>query len=317
VPAESDEERLKAAMRSLKQGADPTAGSYATAMEVCSRNGLAEVALGIFDLMLERGVGRDQHLVDRRASGGFFKLVVHSLGEERMRQDGLKLLDAMRAHGLSPAVGAQDHLIVAWRSKLPDHVVQYFVEMRGAGIVLSWTAIRCVMSAYQWSDPAFTLALYGELMERGVRPDRVHFNAALTAYCELGKMDQAMQLLKDGPGMQVEPNAQTYQIIIRSCTSRGSDEDALDLFEAMRECQVSPYRATYQDAVLCCVRLRRYADAAKICNRMAPGSQRLDEDARSFLRRSCQRYGWTDAAARLAEDLPPVRRAHGPIGWRS
>ncbi|CAK0822540.1 unnamed protein product, partial [Prorocentrum cordatum] len=185
-------------MRSLKQDAEPTATSYAAAMEVCSKADLAKVALGIFDLMLERGVARDQHLIDRRTSVAFFKLVVHHLGEERLRQEGLRLLSAMRAHGLSPAVGAQDCLIVAWRSKLPEDVVAVadFVEMREAGIVLSWTAMRCVMSAYQWSDPAFTLTLYDELTGRGVRPDRVHFHAALTAYCELGKMDQAMQLLK-------------------------------------------------------------------------------------------------------------------------
>jgi pentatricopeptide repeat protein len=299
-------------MRSLKQDADPTATSYAAAMEVCNKRDLAKVALGIFDLMLERGVGHDQHLIDRRTSVGFFKLVVHNLGDERLRLDGLRLLDAIRAHGLSPAVGAQDYLIVAWRSKLPEHVVKYFVKMREEGIILSWTAIRCVMSFYQWSDPAFTLTLYGELTERGVRPDRVHFNAALTAYCELDRMDQAMQLLKDGPSLQVEPNAQTYQIVIRSCTSKGNNEEALALFEAMREGQISPYRATYHDLVLCYVRLKRYADAATLCNGMAPGSQRPGEDACSFLRRTCQRYDWTDAAAHVAEDFPNVRRAPGP-----
>ncbi|CAK0831561.1 unnamed protein product, partial [Prorocentrum cordatum] len=289
-------ERLKAAMRSLRHEAAPTVASYAAAMEVCTKRDLAQVAVGIFDLMLERGVGQDQPLIDRRVSVPFFKIVVHNLGDERLRQDGLRLLDLVRAHGLSPAVGAQDYLIVAWRSKLPKHVVEYFVKMREEGVVLSWTAVRCVMSFYQWSDPAFTLVLYGELTERGVRPDRVHFNAALTAYCELGKTDQ------------VEPNAQTYQIVIRSLTSRGSDEEALALFEAMREHQITPYRATNQDAVLCYVRRKRYADAAALCSGMAPGSQRPGEDACSFLRRSCQRYAWTDIAAHVPEDPQQVRR---------
>ncbi|CAK0831562.1 unnamed protein product, partial [Prorocentrum cordatum] len=301
-------ERLKAAMRSLRHEAAPTVASYAAAMEVCTKRDLAQVAVGIFDLMLERGVGQDQPLIDRRVSVPFFKIVVHNLGDERLRQDGLRLLDLVRAHGLSPAVGAQDYLIVAWRSKLPKHVVEYFVKMREEGVVLSWTAVRCVMSFYQWSDPAFTLVLYGELTERGVRPDRVHFNAALTAYCELGKTDQAMQLLQDGPSLQVEPNAQTYQIVIRSLTSRGSDEEALALFEAMREHQITPYRATNQDAVLCYVRRKRYADAAALCSGMAPGSQRPGEDACSFLRRSCQRYAWTDIAAHVPEDPQQVRR---------
>jgi len=297
---------------SLQQDANPTVTSFAVAMDICNRRNFAETALEIFDLMLNKGVRQhSQHIIDRRTSVGFFKLVVLSLGDERMRQDGLRLLDLIRAHGLSPAVGAQDHLIVSWRSKLPEHIVQYFVKMREEGIILSWTAYRCIMSANQWSDPAFTLTLYDELTERGVRPDRVHFNAALTAYCELGKMDEALQLLKDGPSLRVEPNAQTYQIVIRSCTSSGKEEEALSLFDAMREAQVCPYRATHHDVVFCCVRLKRYEDAAALCNGMTPGSQRPNEEACSFLRRMCQRHEWADIAAHIAgaEVFPHVRRA--------
>jgi len=187
--------------------------------------------------------------------------------------------------------------------------VQYFVKMREEGIILSWTAYRCIMSAYQWSDPGFTLTLYDELTERGVRPDRVHFNAALTAYCELGKMGKALQLLKDGPSLRVEPNAQTYQIVVRSCTSNGNFEEALSLFDTMREAQICPYRATHHDVVLCCVKLKRYEDAVALCNAMTPGSQRPNEEACSFLRRMCQRHDWTDIAAQIAKDFPQVRRA--------
>jgi len=310
-PPASDDEKLRSAMRSLQQDTNPTVTSFAVAMDICNRRNFAETALEIFDLMLKKGVAHSQHIIDRRTSVGFFKLVVLSLGDERMRQDGLRLLDLIRAHGLSPAVGAQDHLIVAWRSKLPEHIVQYFVKMREEGIVLSWTAYRCIMSANQWSDPGFTLTLYDELTERGVRPDRVHFNAALTAYCELGKMDEALQLLKDGPSLRVEPNAQTYQIVIRSCTSTGKLEEALSLFDAMREAQVCPYRATHHDVVFCCVRLERYEDAAALCNGMTPGSQRPNEEACSFLRRMCQRHEWADIAAHIAgaEVFPHVRRA--------
>jgi pentatricopeptide repeat protein len=307
-PPAGDDERLRAALRALRQDANPTVTSFAVAMDICNKRNFADTALEIFDLMLEKGLAHSQHTIDRRTSVSFFKLVVHSLSDERMRQDGLRLLDAIRAHGLAPAVGAQDHLIVAWRSKLPEHVVQYFVKMREEGIILSWTAYRCIMSAYQWSDPGFTLTLYGELTERGVRPDRVHFNAALTAYCEVGQMDKALQLLKDGPSLRVEPNAQTYQIVVRSCTSNGKFEEALSLFDTMREAQICPYRATHHDVVLCCVKLKRYEDAVALCNGMTPGSQRPNEEAISFLRRTCQKHDWADIAAHLAEDLHQARK---------
>ncbi|CAK0789551.1 unnamed protein product, partial [Prorocentrum cordatum] len=308
-PPAGDDERLGAAMRSLREDASPTVTSFAVAMDVCNKRNLAETALEIFDVMLTKGVADSQHAIDRRTAVRFFKLVVHSIGDERMRQDGLRLLDAIRAHGLSPAVGAQDHLIVAWRSKLPEHVVAYFVKMREEGIILSWTAYRCIMSAYQWSDPAFALTLYDELTERGVRPDRVHFNAALTAYCELGRMDKAMQLLKDGPSLRVEPNAQTYQIVVRACVANDKLEEALALFNEMLEAQISPYRATYHDAVFCCVKLKRYDDAVAMCNVMTPGNRRPNEEAGMFLRRICQRQDWSDTAALVAEDFPQVRKA--------
>jgi pentatricopeptide repeat protein len=296
------------ALRALRQDANPTVTSFAVAMDICNKRNFADTALEIFDLMLEKGLAHSQHTIDRRTSVSFFKLVVHSISDERMRQDGLRLLDAIRDHGLAPAVGAQDHLIVAWRSKLPEQVVEYFVRMREEGIVLSWTAYRCVMSAYQWKDPSFTLTLYDELTGQGVWPDRVHFNAALTAYCELGRMDQAFQLLKDGPSLQVEPNAQTYQIVIRSCASNGKEEEALALFETMREGGICPYRATHHDAVLCCVKLKRYEEAVALCKGMHALCPRPCEDAINFLKRMCQKHGWTDIAAHIAEDLRHVMK---------
>mmetsp|Transcript_123116 Transcript_123116/g.334374 ORF Transcript_123116/g.334374 Transcript_123116/m.334374 type:complete len:125 (+) Transcript_123116:2-376(+) len=118
-----------------------------------------------------------------------------------------------------------------------------------------------------------------------------------------------MQLLKDGPSLRVEPNAQTYQIVVRACVANDKLEEALALFNEMLEAQISPYRATYHDAVFCCVKLKRYDDAVAMCNVMTPGNRRPNEEAGMFLRRICQRQDWSDTAALVAEDFPQVRKA--------
>jgi hypothetical protein len=77
----------------------------------------------------------------------------------------------------------------------------------------------------------------------------------------------------------------------------------------MREGGICPYRATHHDAVLCCVKLKRYEDAAALCNGMQAPCQSPCEDASSFLKRMCQKHGWTDIAAHVAEDFPHMRKA--------
>merc|ERR1719277_1906401 len=80
------------------------------------------------------------------AHSRFFALVAGQLDDERLRRDGLRILAAVRDHGVQPPFILQDRLICAWGSKLPEQVLHYLGAMQESGLALSPTACRRVIA---------------------------------------------------------------------------------------------------------------------------------------------------------------------------
>ncbi|CAK0823982.1 unnamed protein product [Prorocentrum cordatum] len=82
-------------------------------------------ALGLFEQILEGRPGYDCGALGMYTRRRLFKLMVENLDDARLRADGLRLLEAFQAHGIIPTNLAQNRVICAWRSKLPEHVMEY------------------------------------------------------------------------------------------------------------------------------------------------------------------------------------------------
>ncbi|CAK0794129.1 unnamed protein product [Prorocentrum cordatum] len=248
------------------------ASSLSLLVGACARSGQAAMTLELFDHMLRSGVGCDQRSICNGTASKFFRLVASNLDDEQLQKCGIQLMRTIMAHGLSPSNLVQSQVIRAWNSKLPHQVVEVFVELRESGMRLTSTAYRCVMAAHERSDPAFTLQLYDELLELGVKVDRVAFNAVLCACSHLGMAERALELFERMPELGLAPNGKTYGSVIRACAGGRKPSEALELFGVMRAAGIEPNRCTVRGAIRCCIKLGKLHEANELSRHLAPAS---------------------------------------------
>jgi len=312
--ADDEEAQRKFDMRVLdrvqKEGVAPKASDVTTAMRACVRCNSAETALKLFDQMLQGGAVPDVHLLCRSTVSKFFKLVAESLDDKRMREEGLRLLDVIRAHGLSPSTLAQNRLIVSFRSKLPEHVLAYFVQMKESGVMLSSTAYRCIMAANERTGPEFTLKLYNEMLELGIKLDRVAYNAVLCALSQLGMLDQAQQMFLEMSSAGLAPNGKTFGIMIKVYYSSNRPKEAVAIFDTMREQRLEPDRFAYHHVVNACIKLQRIEYAIDVYNDMIRAKLPPCDNTHIYLSAACRKRGWTTTADQIMKDLDRVKQAH-------
>jgi pentatricopeptide repeat protein len=305
--------RLIKAIRKDSLPSDPSA--FSTLVGACARLHDAEVALDLFDHMLKTGVVFDQQSLSPYTSSKFFKIVAHNLDGNRLQTDGIPLVRALLAHGLEPSTLIQNQVIRAWRSKLPEHVVEMFANLRETGVHLSATAYRCVMAANERTDPVFTLRLYDEMVERGVKIDRVAFNAVLCACSHLGMTDKALELFEQMSAHGLIPNGKSYGALIKACASGNREEEALNFFESMRAAGFEPNEHAFRDAIQCCVNLGKLEKAYELYMSMVSIMPRGTPCSRTckYILEACQKTGCQWIADRIQADAIWTRTGDGML----
>jgi len=282
----------------------PTDGPrFSQLVSACVRLGNTEVTLHLFDHMLESGVACDPELIRCGTAGKFFKLVAASFDDARMRACGVQLMRTIEAHGLWPTNEVQNQLIRSWKSKLPGHVVEVFVSMRERGLQLSATAYRCVMAAHERDQPVFTLRLYDEMLQRGMKVDRVAFNAVLCACSHLGMSSQALVLFEQMPKFGLVPNGKTYGTLIRVCTRAGKLDEALELLESMRAAGIEPNRFAFRDAIHCCVKLKKFDEAYELYQDLVEASAIPCNNTCMYIMEACLKNACLSVAERIQADM--------------
>jgi len=292
-------------LRAAREGSRPHAAQELAALVgACARLGDAEVALGLFDHMLKTGAAFAPESVSSSTASKFFKVVAHGLDDKRMQKDGVQFVRRLLAHGIEPSTHIQNQLIRSWKSKLPEHVVQMFVDLREKGVHLSATAYRCVMSAHERTEPAFTLQLYDEMVERDVKIDRVAFNAVLCACSHLGMTDMALELFEQMSALGLEANGKTYGALIRACTIANRAKEALHFFEAMRAAGFEPNCFAARDAINCCVNLGQLETAYELYRGMVQvGACTPCDGTCAYILDACKKNGCSRVADRIRADM--------------
>jgi pentatricopeptide repeat protein len=282
------------------------ASTFSMLVGACARLSHTEMAIDLFDHMLKNGAVCDQQSINSGTVSKFFKLVAQNLDDKRMQKDGIQLMRTVLTHGLSPTNLIQNQLIRSWKSKLPDHVVTVFVDLREKGVHLSATAYRCIMAAHERTEPVFTLRLYDEMQERGIKIDRVAFNAVLCACSHLGMTSNAMGLFEQMPGLGLVPNGKTYGTLIRACTSAKKFKEALEIFESMRAEGIEPNPFAFRDAIHCCVRLRELDRAYELYKDLVATSAAPCHSTCRYIVEACQKSGCLSVADRIRADVGPM-----------
>lgn len=141
-------QQLEADARVLEQaqleGVEQSVHAYSRVMFSCTQSNALDMALRLFNHMLERGVDYDYDAIPMNTRSMFFTLVVGHVDDKYLRKNGFKMLEVVLAHGITMPHILQDRVICAWGSKLPENLLEYFARMREDGISLSSTAQCCI-----------------------------------------------------------------------------------------------------------------------------------------------------------------------------
>jgi pentatricopeptide repeat protein len=225
-----------------------------------------------------------------------------------MQEIGLQLIQAMLDQDIVPTILIQNRVICAWKSKLPQHVLKFFMKLRDQGVNISPTAYRCIMYAHECVDPHLTLALFDEMRTRGTKLDRVAFNAVLCSYCNVDRVDRALELYSQMPGHTLVPNGKTYGTLIRACTAAGKTEHALYLFDLMQKANIEPNRFAFNDAIQCCVKVKRLGKAVTLFRDMVQANALPLESSHKSLVQGCQSEGWVEIVSTIERHAIEARQ---------
>ncbi|CAK0901891.1 unnamed protein product [Prorocentrum cordatum] len=286
-------------------------------MHSCIRLGRGDAAVKLFDQMLQTGATPRAHLIGKAVSHKFFKLVAETLDDKRIQEDGVRLLELGRAHGIAPSPATQNRLLDAWKNQLPDFVLRYFLEMKDAGVILSRWAYRYIVVAHERSDPSLALKVYSEMEVLGIQLDRAAYNAVLGARFQLGMLDEARELFLRMADSSLVPNEKTYGVMIKVYLASNSLEEAIALFETMQEQGLDPDRYAYHHAIRASIALQRVEYAVGLYNDMVEKKVPPLMSTIALLSGVCAGAGWNALAVELMTHMARAKKADAAHGLQT
>lgn len=260
-------------------------------------------ALDLFSLMLEKGDAFVHHSSDIKIDHRFFRTVAMNLDDQRLRENGLQLLQAIRAHGLAVARVVQNRLICAWKHDPPKDILDFFMKVKEEGVLLDSRAYRCIMEAQKRTDPSCTLKLYHEMVDGGIKVDRVAFNATLSACHHLRMTSEALHLFRQMSQHELVPNGKTYGILIRTCTATRQWKTAVYLFGSMLKDRIEPSRIVYYDMIHCYIKTDSLEQAVALYRSMIQAGVQPDRRCCLELFKACKVSGQTEIADRIVKGI--------------
>ncbi|CAK0859785.1 unnamed protein product [Prorocentrum cordatum] len=220
-------------------------------------------------------------------------------------------------HGIAPAPATQNRVLEAWKNQLPEIVLNYFLEMKSAGVVLSRWAYRYIVVAHERSDPAFALKIYREMQHLGIELDWAAYNAVLGAQFQLGMFDEAEELFQRMACTAGLANEKTFGIMIKVRAANDHLEEAIALFEEMREQCLQPDRYAYHHAIRSGIALQRVKYAVDLYHDMVQKKVPPLASTVALLSGACQSAGRAALAAELLGHLALARAAEAAHGARA
>ncbi|EKU22178.1 pentatricopeptide repeat-containing protein, partial [Nannochloropsis gaditana CCMP526] len=99
-----------------------------------------------------------------------------------------------------------------------------------------------VLRALGEEDLGAAIALYREMRDAGVQPDRVTVNTLVAACAAHGRLDRGLLILESSA---VPASVEGYTALISALAGKGELEKARDVLESMRAAGVAPNARTY------------------------------------------------------------------------
>eukprot|EP00613_Pedinella_sp_CCMP2098_P060822 CAMPEP_0171986624 /NCGR_PEP_ID=MMETSP0993-20121228/274965_1 /TAXON_ID=483369 /ORGANISM="non described non described, Strain CCMP2098" /LENGTH=289 /DNA_ID=CAMNT_0012639535 /DNA_START=27 /DNA_END=896 /DNA_ORIENTATION=+ len=141
------------------------------------------------------------------------------------------------------------------------------------------------------------------MQERGVEPNAVSYNAAISA-CEKGRQwEKAVGLINSMHNRGVEPNVISYSAAISACEKGGQWEKAVELLNSMQDRGVEPNVISYSAAISACGKCGQWEKAVELLNSMHNRGLEPDVVSYSAAISACEKGGQWEKAVELLNTM--------------
>ncbi|GMI75826.1 hypothetical protein like AT1G02060 [Hibiscus trionum] len=247
-------------------GVSPSVVSFNNLLSVLLKRGRTNMAKSVFDEMLSTfGVTPDVYT---------FNILIKGFCMNSMVDEGFRFFKEMERFKCDPDVVTYNtivdglcrvgkvgiaHNVVKGMSKksldLNPNVVTYTTLVRG----------YCMKQ-----DIDEALAVFQEMICKGLEPNKVTYNTLIKGLSEVQKYDKIKEILEGmGEGGRFTPDTCTFNTLINAHCNAGNIDEALNVFQRMSELEVQSDSATYSVIIRSLCQIGNFEKAEEFFDELA------------------------------------------------
>lgn len=169
---------------------------------------------------------------------GLCTLVIATAAKHHKSQLASSVFEVLGAQGIVPKEYHFPPLLQALcGSGRVSDAMEILTGMRDSGFNADLAAAEPIVNALSKSSADVDKGFYGlqALRATGKQVDVAAFNAVLKAAEQLGDANRAMVIYRQADGLKVNPNLETYHVLLSACASAGAISQAEFLLSDMKK----------------------------------------------------------------------------------
>lgn len=243
---------------------EPSTITYSSIIDVLSKSGKWEAALHVLEQMRESGVKPENRQ---------YNSALDACTRVGKFSEALALLESMRVQGVQDIVSYNTLLNSFAKSGEWERAERLFVSMKQKKIVHDVVTCNIVLNILcqegQW-ERALTM-LHKMIDGIHVREDNivyadeVSYGTVINALCKVGKVQEAIHLLRDTSQKQgVRVNLNIWHNVITACTTSSDWKAAVEVLGYIRDAGLQPTRVTYELVIDVCRKCGEHQQAESL-----------------------------------------------------
>lgn len=246
------------------KGCIPDVVTYATLIDAFSKRVEPERALKLFEEMKEYDVKPNNYC---------YSSLISAFCRAGYVERALGIFEEMNREGIIPDVFAFNALIDGLLILLPC----FFVLK----LYVGFGKLRQVDKAFE---------IYGRMKKLEMEPDRITFNALISACGKAKNLSKALEAMRDMTDIYgLTPDRHSYNALIDACGKAGDFSKAYEIFEEMRANNIRPCTVTFNALIYGASRSHDLAAAFKIVDLMLREGLNPDAYTMNTLISACNR----------------------------
>ncbi|KNA19069.1 hypothetical protein SOVF_064560 [Spinacia oleracea] len=237
-----------------------------------------------------------------------YRILVKGLVDNNRVEKGIEIKDEMLSRGFDADEVVYGYLMNGCaKNKDGDKVLELFEELREklGGEVTNGIVYGPLMKAY------FLKEMEKEAMEKfeeavaenlKVKMDDVAYNLVLDAFCRFGKFEEALQLFEKmknlhNPPWKLTVNLGSYNVMVDGYFLEGRFKEAVEVFMSMGEKNCNPDILSFNNLIELLCNNDLLPEAEELCGRMSEKGVSPDEVTYGLLMDACFKGNRPDDAA--------------------